>query len=326
MAISCKKKKIEKKSALAAKSARSAAKDAGSLVSEGASDLTKRAAEFFGQAQDWAEPRVKDALDSGKDAYAKARKETVKFAAPKIEHATEAVRPRVDHAYEAISEDYLPRIQKAMHDAAKAAQSGKTLDKKAKKAGKAARKALTTKTKKNTAAKTFGWILVGSVAAGAGYLLWRRTQPIEDPWAEEYWNEAEATSARAVPQHKESPLVEKAKEAAENVKEGAKKAADAVATKAEDMKDKAEDLKDKVTGTGEAAGATGVGAQGNVKVDKDVAKDLKDAKPAGSVSTTPTDEKIGEVRKDLKDASKDIKEAADKAKASADKKIDDLKK
>lgn len=311
MSFSCKKKKIEKKSALAAKSARSAAKDAGSLVSEQAHDLSKQAAKYFGQAQDWAEPRVKDALDSGKDAYARARKETVKFAAPKIEAATEAVRPKVDHAYEAIADDYLPRIQKAMHDAAKAAQSTKGLDKKARKAGKAAQKALSKKPKSNTAAKTFGWVLVGTVAAGAGYLLWRRTQPIEDPWAEEYWNEAEGAKPVALHAKNDSQLADKVKDAVDNVKDGAKKAADAVGAKVEEIKD---------------------------KVEKDSGKDVKVEAPAGGLGAKPVDEvkpsdlakkddgKLGEVREDLKDAGDNVKEAADNAKKAVDKKIDDLKK
>ena len=26
-----------------------------------------------------------------------------------------------------------------------------------------------------------------AAVAGAGYLAWRRSQPIDDPWADEYW-------------------------------------------------------------------------------------------------------------------------------------------
>ena len=35
--------------------------------------------------------------------------------------------------------------------------------------------------------------LVGT-AAGAGYILWKRSQPIEDPWAEEYWADLDTDS------------------------------------------------------------------------------------------------------------------------------------
>ena len=30
-----------------------------------------------------------------------------------------------------------------------------------------------------------------AAAAGAGYVLWKRSQPIEDPWAEDYWADLE---------------------------------------------------------------------------------------------------------------------------------------
>ena len=30
-----------------------------------------------------------------------------------------------------------------------------------------------------------------AAAAGAGYGLWKRSQPIEDPWAEDYWADLE---------------------------------------------------------------------------------------------------------------------------------------
>ena len=29
-------------------------------------------------------------------------------------------------------------------------------------------------------------------AAGAAFVLYKRSQPVEDPWAEEYWSEVEA--------------------------------------------------------------------------------------------------------------------------------------
>lgn len=52
--------------------------------------------------------------------------------------------------------------------------------------------------------------LVTAGAVGAAYLLWRRSRPIEDPWAEEYW--AKLTSSMDVP---EVPV-----ETAENESEG----------------------------------------------------------------------------------------------------------
>ena len=41
--------------------------------------------------------------------------------------------------------------------------------------------------KKCTLGRTLGWLAVAIVAAGAAYVVWKRSQPVEDPWAEEYW-------------------------------------------------------------------------------------------------------------------------------------------
>lgn len=358
MSFRSKQKKIKAKSAVSAKAAKSAAKDAGSLIGEGASELGKRAVDYFEAGKQWAEPRVHDAVEDLKSGAQSARKQTVKFAAPKIEAATDAIKPKLDTAYESIVEDYLPRIQAAMHDAAAAAEGKGSLDKKAKKAGKAAKKALTTSQKKSGVGRTLGWILVGTLAAGAGYLLWRRTQPIEDPWAEEYWNDDENATPPSKA-HNETVVTSKV----EDLKESAKKAADAVAAKAAEAKEKAEkalaeggeklgEAKQKAealiaekTGEGKAAGAGGIGAKGNLDVDKETAKEMKvntpdstlgNASPA-KVETKATqvkkdlqanqpDGKLGEVRKDVKDAGKNVKDASKQAAEAIDAKIKDLKK
>ena len=41
--------------------------------------------------------------------------------------------------------------------------------------------------KKCTLGRTLGWLTVATAAAGAAYIVWKRSQPVEDPWAEEYW-------------------------------------------------------------------------------------------------------------------------------------------
>src|SRR5690606_38514216 len=122
--------------------------------------------------------------------------------------------PAVDAAHDRIVDDYLPRVQKAMHDAAEAASGSGNIKDKAGKAGKAAQKALAAKPKSHRGAKTVGWILVGTAAAGTGYLLWRRTQPVEDPWAEEYWEDATSTPDVA-PEVTTVPPVEDAEPAAD---------------------------------------------------------------------------------------------------------------
>ncbi|MDO5726440.1 MAG: hypothetical protein Q4Q03_00780 [Bowdeniella nasicola] len=342
MSFRNKQRKIKAKSAVSAKAAKSAAKDAGSLIGEGASELGKRAVDYLEAAQSWAEPRMHDAVEDLKSGAQRAQKETVKFAAPKIEAATDAIKPKLDHAYDAIVEDYLPRIQAAMHDAAAAAEGSGSIDTKAKKAGKAAKKALTTSPKKKGGVgRTLGWILVGTLAAGAGYLLWRRTQPIEDPWAEEYWNDEDNATAPSAA-HTETVVSAKVEE----LKEGAKKAADTVAEKVADAKDKTEAFIAEKTGNDdEVAAASGIGAKGNLDVDKETATEMKVNTPDSTLGNTAPgkvetkadklkdelksqqpDGKLGEVRNQADKAGKNLKEASTQAAKAIDEKIKDLKK
>lgn len=125
---------------------------------------------------EWIAPRAQHLWD-----------ETVKATAPVIEEAAERVRPYLDEAQEKASE-YAKRGEEAARAAQKAARKDGTLAERARRAGEATREELT-KPKKSShkVAKVFGWTLVGIAAAGAGYVLWRRSQPVEDPWAEEYW-------------------------------------------------------------------------------------------------------------------------------------------
>ena len=188
-----------------AEQVRQQAADLGHVLSEQAGKAGELAASLAEQGKVWATDVAAPKLD-------KAWRDSVKVAAPKIEAAAEKARPAVDAAHDKIVDDYLPRVQKAMHDAADAASGKGSVTDKASKAGKAAQKALTTKPKKNRGKKTFGWILVGTAAAGTGYLLWRRTQPVDDPWAEEYWEDTTVTTPAEV---STAPVVEDAEPAAD---------------------------------------------------------------------------------------------------------------
>lgn len=98
----------------------------------------------------------------------------------------------------------------------------------AQRAGEATRKSLVKPPKRHTFGRVVGWTLLSSVAAAAGYLLWRRSQPIEDPWAEEYWTgldadvevpttPAESAEVEEVPAAEmEDPAVEAHQDAEEN--------------------------------------------------------------------------------------------------------------
>lgn len=41
--------------------------------------------------------------------------------------------------------------------------------------------------KSHTGRKALGWSMAAVGVGGVAYLLWRRSRPVEDPWAEEYW-------------------------------------------------------------------------------------------------------------------------------------------
>lgn len=162
------------------------------------------AGEGLERASDWAAPRAQ-----------KLWEETVRVAAPKIEDAAGRVRPYLDNVHDKVVEDYLPRIESAAREAQKAAQKDGTLVERAQRAGEATRKSLVKPAKRrHTFGRVVGWTLVGSVAAGAGYLLWRRSQPIEDPWAEEYWADLDSdVEVPTTPAEMEDPAAEALKDA-----------------------------------------------------------------------------------------------------------------
>lgn len=43
------------------------------------------------------------------------------------------------------------------------------------------------KKKSHTGRKVFLWSLAAAGIGGVAYLFWRRSRPVEDPWAEDYW-------------------------------------------------------------------------------------------------------------------------------------------
>ena len=144
----------------------------------------------------WAAPRVNKA----RTEVAKAAKEAQLRAQPVVEEA----RTRV-------VEDYAPAAHRAAVAAQAAAGTEGTLTERAQRIAVAAKNAAleipeVPVKKKHPVLKTLGWLALAGAAAGAAYVVWRRSQPVEDPWAEEYWADAaeddaveEGISAPAVP-------------------------------------------------------------------------------------------------------------------------------
>ncbi|PKY65942.1 hypothetical protein CYJ25_06825 [Schaalia turicensis] len=154
-----------------------------------------KATELAEQGIDWAAPRAQAALN-----------EAIDRATPLVEDVTaravdaaDRARPAFEKAREEVVEDYIPRIQRAVHEGGAAlAADGTPLLERARHASEASQAALTTPTKKVIVKKhrflrAIGWTALAGTVAGAGYVLWKRSQPIEDPWAEEYWADLETT-------------------------------------------------------------------------------------------------------------------------------------
>ena len=137
------------------------------------------AANLAGQAEraaEWVGPRVTKAAGG----VARAAKD-----------AQERLEPVVHEARYRVVEDYIPRAQRAAVAAQAAAGTDGTLTERAQRVAVAAKSAAlevpVKKQKKHRVLKTLGWLAVAGAAAAGAYVVWRRSQPVEDPWAEEYW-------------------------------------------------------------------------------------------------------------------------------------------
>ena len=154
--------------------------------------IAVRAADLAEQGLDWAAPRAQAALASA-----------IERATPLVESATDRAQAVADRAQPFLSDihghvvdDYLPRLNRAVTESAAALSSEGNLGERARAARSASAKALTTPARKKSCKKcrllrALCFTAVAAAAAGAGYVLWKRSQPIEDPWAEDYWADLE---------------------------------------------------------------------------------------------------------------------------------------
>src|SRR5699024_8430083 len=106
--------------------------------------------------------------------------------------------------------------------------------------------------KKGGFGRKLGWVLVGTAVAGAGVVLWRRSQPVDDPWAEEYWDDVPAAVSPTVAE-KLNDAAGKVQEVTEEAKDKAEDAVDAAKHKAEDVADAAKDKGEDVVDTAQDA-------------------------------------------------------------------------
>ncbi len=131
-------------------------KNAKRMAQEGVSICKEQASCIISQGEQWARPRAK-----------KAWKKTVKALAPHVSTAANKLAPAMQNAHTKLVEEYIPKIDALAKE----------------------EKVMTNKSHK---VRNVFLIFTGLVTAVvAGVLVWRRLQPIDDPWAEEYWEDFE---------------------------------------------------------------------------------------------------------------------------------------
>lgn len=284
--IHCKNKKKAKRDVLEVKDA----------TQEVVSDLLDDAKEAGRKFRAWAGPRIEDAgkrlapvaqetaqrvNDAAHDAANKAR--------PYMEDAADKIRPYVEDASDKVRSEYIPMVvgaasatlddvkansEELKKKARVAAESAK---KEAMKAQKELIKAQKKQKRKAKRKKCFITTLVVGSVASVGYYFWKRSQPVEDPWAEAYWEDVAVSSD-------EPTLRDSVADAAEGLKQ---KVAEG-ATKAKHAANRATSgaVTDSASGAGNETPATKENkefeddAQLSTGLDQDVEKIEKEASKA----------------------------------------------
>lgn len=172
-----------------AQAAKSGAQVVRDSVARGAGQAASVATDAAEAGLDRAAPKVQAAWEQ----FVKTSLPAVEAARAKGKDAAARAGVYLDNVYDKVVEDYLPRINKAVADAAQAAQSDEELSTRLRAAADASTRALAAPAAKaprrHRARTTFVWTALSLALVGAGYLLWKRSQPVEDPWAEEYWSD-----------------------------------------------------------------------------------------------------------------------------------------
>ncbi len=121
-------------------------------------EIKEKATEIFSAAKEHASDMADKAVEVGVPAAAKAL-DVTKEKWEEIEAQGEAVIANLDKKGKAHAEAALSAVEKHAKE----------------------------QKKSHTGRKALGWSMAAVGVGGVAYLLWRRSRPVEDPWAEEYW-------------------------------------------------------------------------------------------------------------------------------------------
>lgn len=232
-------------------------------VADQVEPLAERAAEVGNQIGSLVKDSVRAAVNWAEPLAAEAYEK----AAPLVKDAAEKARPYVADAtarYEETSalvrEDYLPRAKRAAQAALDEARSNSgDLTSRANAVLAASKKELAKPEKKKRGLrKWIGFLAVAGAGAAAAYAAWARSRPVQDPWAEAYWEDVSVPSDEPADSAAPAGAAADATTAKEKVEE---QAAEHEVIK-EDISEaelKEEELKEKVEKTREEEAAEAAG-------------------------------------------------------------------
>ena len=164
-----------------------------------AQDLVAQAGAAAAVAAEKIRPVATQLAAQGKDLAHQGKE----WAAPRVEHAAERIRPVAAEVKDKTVNEYLPKAKRVARAAAQAArETDGDIKTRAHAIQESAARALAEpKPKKRRLRKLTGTLALIGGTVGAAYLLWKRSQPVEDPWAEAYWEDVtEETAAEPAPE------------------------------------------------------------------------------------------------------------------------------